>query len=146
MDNLGAIASRWADLLAESSALKSWCDEKYGKEPHVYLGLNLKAPPGEDECPVVIVLPVSTTLTDESWPNDAVISVMWSVKNSETEEQDNGVFILTGLLESEEFGREIWDVLYQDKTVIPQTIQFEVDPAGSFPQFPGSMEITVKYK
>ncbi len=82
MDNLGAIASRWADMLATSTALNAWCEEKYGQEPHVCLGLNLKAPPGEDECPVVIVLPVSTTLTDESWPNDAVISVMWSVKTA----------------------------------------------------------------
>ena len=146
MDNLGAIASRWATMLATSTALAAWCDEKYGSELTVFLGLNLKKPPTEDDCPCAIVLPESTQMTDETWPNDATISILWSVSNSETEEDDDGVQVMTGLVESEEFGREIWDVIYTDTTVTPQTVSFELDPAGSFPQFPGSMEITVKYK
>ena len=146
MDNLGAIAARWAGLLAASTTIAAWCDDHYGRELSVFLGLNLKKPPTEDECPCVIVLPESTQLTDESYPNDATISILWSVANSETDEDDNGVHVMTGLMESEEFGREIWDVLYQDDAVVPQSVSFELDPAGSFPQFPGSMEISAKYK
>lgn len=146
MDTLGAISTRWAAMLATSETLAAWTDEKCGKEPKIFLGLNLKKPPTEDDCPCVIVLPESTQMTDESYPNDATISILWSIANSETEEDDDGVQVMMGLLESEEFGREIWDVLYQDSTVKPQSVSFELDPAGSFPQFPGSMEISVKYK
>lgn len=146
MDNLGSIAERWAAMLATSASLKAWCGEKYGEDPTVYLGLNVKKPPSEADCPVVVVLPESTEMTNEGYPNDATITILWSVANEEQEEDDDGVRIMTGLSESEEFGREIWDVIQTDGTVYPQSVTFELDPAGSFPQFPGSMEIVIKYK
>jgi len=49
----------YAQALASSAAISSWCVAEYGQAHKVYMNFDRRNPPGENDCPYVAIYPVS---------------------------------------------------------------------------------------
>jgi len=47
------------DALTSNAALAAWCHGVYGRAPRVYVNIDLRDPPGEADCPYLLLTPVA---------------------------------------------------------------------------------------
>ncbi len=96
------ILNKIAEILAADAGIEAWCQEKYGKSPTIWLGVDEEHPPGADDMPSIVIY---TATRDEIEAN--VKTVQWSVHIgcvvSNSEIVANGkTRTFTGMLQSEE--------------------------------------------
>jgi hypothetical protein len=136
------ILGKIRDALKNSSAITTFCQTKYAKNPSIYIGFNAAKPPGIAECPVIVIFPGVKTEGEEIDEFNYGVTVAWSIANSATT-SSNGVTEFTGLLESSQLGQLIYDVLADMSVNSPiTTCDYTIDATMSHPQFPGRMDIT----
>ena len=56
--NINTLTSDFAEAVAADEAIKIWTQANYTADHRVYVGLDVRNPPGEDDCPYVVLYPV----------------------------------------------------------------------------------------
>ncbi len=139
------VARRYAAILDANVSLKGWSMSTFGKVPKIYVGVNLKKPPGADDCPAIVIIPQSVDAADVNAPPTGNILVGWNITNGETSEVGN-IVMLRGLEDAEAFAGRIFDILNEDSpTTTIISAQFQFDAVDAFPQFPGYMDLQIRY-
>ena len=54
---LKEILQKWCDVLSTDQDIIDYCMAKYGKAPTVFVGLDVRDSPGEEDCPLIVVFP-----------------------------------------------------------------------------------------
>lgn len=135
------IVVRWKEALAASQDIRDFCLTKYGKEPKIYVGLNRKKPPGEKDCPLIIIRPGAKIEGEDEKQFTYVISVGWGVV-SEVETISGNVIEMAGVNECDQLGQLIYETLVNVNPSYPvSSVNYETDPIEFFPQFVGEMQL-----
>jgi len=56
--NINTLTVDFAEAVAESDVIRAWCQIAYSSDHAVYAGMDARNPPGEDDCPYVVLYPV----------------------------------------------------------------------------------------
>ena len=64
--NINDLTEAFRDALKNNSALNSWCTSNYSQEAMIYVNLDLSDPPGETDCPYVVLYPVGKQVGERS--------------------------------------------------------------------------------
>jgi hypothetical protein len=58
-ETLKTTLETFKDALTASSALSTWCQAIYGRQLTVYVNMDARNPPGEADCPYILIRPVA---------------------------------------------------------------------------------------
>lgn len=137
------IVKKWRDKLAQSPEIVNYCQEKYGKAPTIYVGVNLKKPPTENDCPYIVILP-GASREGETEQNEYVVNIGWAIRNDRIITVGN-IQELAGIAEVSKFGELILDAVVEANPSYPVTqIITSIEPVEFFPQLVGEMELTIE--
>lgn len=138
------LLEEFAAALAGNEVLRGWCVDRFGREPRICLGINGKAPPTGKDCPLVIL---SDGIASEGNDQDEIGAVVieWSVSDDRISLR-RGAEICEGFLAAQTLGDLIWAALpdvTRDYKVSGRV--YELEGMEFFPQFPGRMEVSVRF-
>jgi hypothetical protein len=88
---LMTIITAWGKALGQNAEINAFCLSKYNKTPTIYVGINKKKPPTEDDCPYIVIRP-GVKEEGELDVYSYVISVGWAIKNENETRIDEGNF------------------------------------------------------
>lgn len=143
---LTSVLQAWRDVLKGSAEVKAWCQEKYGKDPKIFVGVNEKRPPKDTDCPFIVLMALPKTEGLENSPYTYSFLVGWSVLNKEITDID-GVIEYPGLYETDELGQMIWGLIQAASSEHPcSQMEYDInaDSMDLLPQFPGAMLIDIE--
>ena len=72
-----------AQGVAENAALRAWCQEHYGKDPVVFVGIDQKRPPSPSDVPFVAFSSSESTEKGLLSQGALLFDVIWGVANEE---------------------------------------------------------------
>jgi len=55
--NINTLIVNFSEALAQSATIKAWTQTNYTKDHWVFVGLDTRDPPGEDDCPYFVIYP-----------------------------------------------------------------------------------------
>ena len=142
---LSDLVLKWKEQLAASAAVGEFCLKKFGKKPHIFVGVDPANPPASTDCPYIIIRPVLKKEGNKRKQYRYTAAVSWSVVNS-VKTITNEITELAGLYDCDKLGQIILNALAQASPANPISYVKYRLPAGesnTFPQFEGSMEIKV---
>jgi hypothetical protein len=58
-ETLKTTLEAFKDALTGNAALATWCQAIYGRQVNVYVNRDMRNPPGEAECPYILIQPVA---------------------------------------------------------------------------------------
>lgn len=153
---LKTIAMLWRDIILNSDEIKTFCLEKYNKEPTIFVGVNGKKLPDKKYCPAIFILPgIKTEGADEdelsyglcvSWSIDQSKVIVDGIEKIWEEKLEGNTIEFLGTYETDDFGQLIYDTLQKNllnKGIFPiSRNEYNVESQMYFPQFPGFMVLT----
>jgi len=141
---LSDIISRWRDALQASQPIQNYCLSKYNKVPNIFVGINGKAPPTADNCPMIVIFPGAKSEGLELQEFTYKLPVGWTIlQNAVT--VTNNVTEYSGVAECDALGQLIYLELAQLSTDNPiSVVNYNIEPVAYYPRFPGRMDITLK--
>ncbi len=153
---LKIMARRWRDILKNSTRIRDFCVEKYGRRPTIFVGVNGRKLPDKRHGPAIFILP--GVKTEGLIPEFAhAIAVSWfivqekiSVDGVEQPWRENvtGELIeFLGAYEADDLGQIIYEVLAEElMDDYPITkAEYDIDTSPEyFPQWPGHMVLTTE--
>lgn len=138
------IASKWATALENNQPLTDWCMAKYGKAPKIYIGLPIKNPPGEKECPYIIIRP---GVSDEGTLKPEMLyslSVGWAVKGTVDGTSAGRITTADGVVECDEMKPLVLDAISAAGAWPISSAPVEIECAEFLPQVVGFAEIQLQ--
>lgn len=116
---------------------------RYGRAPTFYLGINVKDPPNEDNCPIVALYPLPESGGQEIHPWTHAVGVEWCVCNEGTR-VISGVTECLGLVDADELGQMILDIINADAEYVSNQVDYNISPVEKWPLFQGEMSIVAR--
>jgi hypothetical protein len=94
-----------AAAVASDPEIKTWCDVTYGQTHKVYKNADRRNPPGEDDCPFVILFPTGKTAGERRSRKNHRIEVDVCIHDDSTSFSDDiaGLISYAGVDRIEEF-------------------------------------------
>lgn len=136
------VMKKWRDILAADPAVKAFCLSKYGKEPMIFLGNDVRNSPEEDSCPYIMLLPgdkVEGMLKEYEYQ----ASIGWVIYQEEVTVTGN-VVEFNGLTEVDELGQLILKAVNEGGSVPFKRIDYDIDYMAMQPQYGGRMDIKIE--
>lgn len=135
------ILTVWRDAIKNSQPIIDFCLEKYNKLPTIFVGINFDAPPTDDDCPVIILMPGTKIEGQAITPFLYALSIGWSIYNEQTVVIDN-VVEYVGIQQCSQLGQLIYETIAQVRPDYPITkMTFEINALEMFPQIVGEMTL-----
>ena len=156
--NIYDIIDAWKDALKQSELIQSFCQERYGKVPAFFTGLNPRNAPDDDYCPYIVLMPGEKVEGVSEPTFTYAIGVAWAIYNNNVvidglqvpfdEHPESRDMEIIGLRECNELGQLIFETL-QECAISHgwpiSHIHFDVSPTEStFPQHAGVMIATTE--
>lgn len=143
---LSTIKDKWVNALANCSDIETFCQDNYGKSPTIFVGLNHKKAPPEEDYPLIILRPGAKKEGLSQDKNQYAISIGWGIINENIIENDE-VKELEGIDECDEFGQLIVEKLVEINPSYPLTeIDYEIEAVEFFPKIIGEMMLELEIK
>ena len=140
---LESIVKKWRDAIKNSTAISAFCTTKYRKSLSLFVGVNGKKPPTENDCPLIIIFPGSKVEGLGESEYQYMISVGWSILQPSVTVV-NGVSETTGTYETDELGQLIYAAIAEASLDYPIThIEYSIETNEFFPQFPGRIDAII---
>lgn len=141
---LSDILSKWLNALQASQPIQNFCSTQYNKVPNIFVGMNGKNPPTDNDCPMIILYPGSKSEGLELQKFTYKLAVNWTIYQSAVSVTNN-VTEFNGVTECDTLGQLIYLELAQLSPDNPiNVIRYNIEPVAYFPRFPGRMDITIK--
>ncbi len=141
------LTSNIVAALAVSPDLADWCDSKYGQEQTILLGVDYDNLPGEEQYPLVMVLPVSAK-TGPSLPNEEAVYLLTCAIIDPAELVRSGnQLVMHQLLDLENFRRLVLAAVEAADLCggNVEAVDIDHDPLEMLPIFSTNMIITIGY-
>lgn len=141
---LSDIMSKWRDALQASQPIQNFCMAQYNKAPSIFVGINGKQPPTENDCPLIILYPGTKAEGLELQEYTYNLAIGWTILQDAVTVTNN-VTEYHGITECDALGQLIYLELAQLSPDNPiGVVNYNIEPVAYFPRFPGRMDITVK--
>ncbi|WP_122630438.1 hypothetical protein [Lucifera butyrica] len=141
---LSDIISKWRDALQASQPIQNFCSSQYNKAPSIFVGINGKNPPTENDCPLIILYPGSKSEGLELQEYTYNLTVGWTILQAAATVTNN-VTEFRGVAECDTLGQLIYQELAQLSPDNPiSVVNYNIEPVAYFPRFPGRMDIIIK--
>lgn len=131
------------DAVHDDAATQAWCTTNYNRNHKVYVGIDVRNPPGKDHYPIVHIFPLSKSIGYELENQDHIIGVtcgiyepdMLSTGKTDAVEYEGIDHIeeFRKLIETAVAGTSMGELLINTLTIEYETIEF-------FPFFLATME------
>lgn len=142
--SMSAILLKMRDVLVGSTALTTWCNTEYNKDPAIFIGTDNNNPPAATNMPHIILLPGVKKEGLKKGMNVYCVNVSWGVTDANTTSTGN-VTEYNGLYNADAFGQLIWETLADYSTNYPASkVKYEVVGAAAVPLFKGTMTIKIR--
>ena len=143
MINTWDILNLFATTLAGTPEVDAWCQTNFSKDATIYLGFDVREPPGEESAPFIVLHPGPAQEGDEERQFSYVVMVDWGIV-AETTDNSGGVNSLTGLRLADEFGRIILNALRgANDNISLSSWTYSVEPVEFFPLILAGMVLTI---
>ncbi len=151
--DLWNLVEKWADIIENSESIKTYCQEKYGKDFKLYLGADPKEPPGAENAPYIMIIPGSKTegMNDDTftYTNFIHVCIVKGEKTADgetikhdTEYEKAKKFIVPGQKEIIEFSQLIYSELQANLQEHPiSKLDMDVIVGTTYPQFASLMTL-----
>jgi hypothetical protein len=143
MINVNDILELFATKLAASTALDAWCQTNFGKDLTIFLGVDVREPPGKAFAPFVVLQPGPAQEGDEVSMFSYQVTVDWCIVQEETTVTGN-VRRIKGLELCDDMGRLILDELRPASVnVTLSTWNYTVEQVEFFPMIMAGLDLTL---
>ena len=132
------------DAVHDDSDTQTWCTANYSRNHKVYVGIDMRNPPGDSDCPLVHLFPKAKISGYELDDQDHIIAAtpVLSNENTRTVAGKDNVVEMLGISHMETFRK------YVETAVVGATpsgmfiniLETEYDPIEFFPFFIAPME------
>ena len=141
---LSDIIGKWRNALTASESIQNYCETKFTRKPKIYVGVNGKSMPADEDCPLIILYPGSKKEGLELQEYTYTLTVGWVILQEGATTVDN-VIEYSGVAECDELGQ----LIYQELTGLSarnpiSAVDYSIEPVAYYPRFPGRMDITIK--
>jgi len=129
---LSEIANKWAIEISKKDIFDK-----------IFIGVDSRNPPGEDDCPFCVIRPVGFPTGQEVSLHKYILSVDFGIINDVCE-QNNNIYEYKGISQADEIGINIWNTLQGAIPEIALSIcDYEIESINFFPLIMGSLIITI---
>ncbi len=140
------IIERFKNAILAHEPLAAWCQDQFGKGLTLIIGMDQRNPPGETECPLIILTPEGPAIDGDA-PDGREhrypIGIRWGVVN-EGVIRDGNVITYPGQAQADRMGQLIWDALQAGcGDMLLPLAEPELEAIAYFPLIPGWMLVTV---
>jgi len=135
------------NAIAQDNSVISWCKEKYGKAPSVWIAVDERAAPAEDDYPVVGIVALEETSGESKTEKQFTVYLGVGVVQEEIEENTLATGSKTkthkGMIEAEHLRELVRDAIFRAKIM---TVDSEGESATEsfFPLFVSYQALTFK--
>ena len=137
------IMDRFATTLAGTAALDAWCQDKFGKDATIYVGFDVREPPGEADTPFIVIQPGAASEGDEMGVFSYIVTVDWGIV-VDTSTTTGQIKEMDGLKLSDELGRIILDALRgASSNVSLSSWTYTIEPVEFFPMILAGVSFTI---
>lgn len=141
---LSDIIGKWRNALTASESIQNYCTTKFTRKPKIYVGVNGKNMPADEDCPLIILYPGSKKEGLELQEYTYTLTVGWVILQEGTTTVNN-VIEYSGIAECDELGQLIYQELAGLSAKNPiSAVDYSIEPIAYYPRFPGRMDITIK--
>ena len=135
---------KWRDAIKNNAAISDFCMTNYGKSLTLYVGINGKKPPDDENCPLIIVFPGGKTEGISESEYHYTGSIGWSIIQSNVTKTENTTEN-DGIYEADALGQLILLTIAELNPSHPiNRVDYSFESNDFFPQFPGRMDITIE--
>jgi hypothetical protein len=139
---LTSIMQQWAVLLTNNTAIKNFCQEKYAKDPTVYLGYSVTQPLTVQNYPCIVVSPIAKKEGLEEQQYTYRVAIEWFIENETRNTVIPGIVKYVGLEEADTLGQLIWETVAEASPQSPVArLLYELKAMDLFPQISGLMTL-----
>lgn len=143
---LTSILTKWQTALLANDALNTFCLSKYGRKPHIYIGLDLRNPPADDDetqYPYIVLFPGPKTEGLNQTEYTYTPSVGWVLIQEAVTTGDNTT-TYDGIIEVDEMGQLILQAVAEANPDYPVTqVDFKATGLAFAPQYAGTADVTI---
>ena len=105
------LASRLADAIASSEALKTFCLQQFGRAHTTYLGIDTNNPPADSLVPWVAVIPTSEGKAETYDHDEKQLTIVTASYEDTATTSPAGVVQMPGYSSSFELASRVWTVI-----------------------------------
>lgn len=143
MINMRDILDRFATTLAGTAELDGWCQTHFGTDATIFVGFDVRDPPGKANVPFIILQPGAANEGDEMGQFTYIVTVDWCI-TSETSTTTGQVREMDGLKLIDELGRIIVEALRgASQNVVLSSWNYTIEPVEFFPMIMAGLDITL---
>lgn len=129
------VVDEWCNALSTNSDLIDFCAETFGKQPKVFVGLPVNAPPTANDCPYVIIFPGTKDEGEDNDENTYAFTVGLAVKARELPAIEGNVVRVQGLSELDQLAQLVLQTLDEwDPDCSISNVQGSMEPRAHWPQ------------
>ncbi len=89
--NINTLTTALRTAIDGSAALATWCSSNYGQDISIYVNLDLTDPPGESNCPYVVIYPVGKQVGEMVTPKRHNYEIICCIYDATSTTTDNVV-------------------------------------------------------
>lgn len=122
--------------LANDAAVDNWANLTYGQTHTTYVNIDIRNPPGEDDCPYIVFYPTSKTMGSKSARKQHRFDVICCIHDSESETNpESNIVEYKGVVRIWEFRKLVEDALdgMSIGNALIDLVEVEYDTMDSFP-------------
>ena len=98
------------DAFLRDHSIEQFCQDYFNKDPWIQIGIDEKNPPGEKDCPFIVLIPGPAHEGEETPEYVYTLNVLWALISKEIKKysylnEQKGLYLL------DEFGEIIWKTL-----------------------------------
>ena len=133
------------DALSQNSALTTWANATYSQQHKVYANVDVRTPPGEDDCPYVAFYPATKIVGDSAARKNHAFEFICCINDDTLATNDEtNVVEYAGVQRLETFRKLVEDAIsgMSIGNVALDMITIEYDTIESFPFMLAAMSIS----
>jgi len=140
---LYAVLEKMRDVLKNNAALEAYCQATYNTEISVYVGADMSNPPGDSDCPFVMLIGGGKSEGQEVGTDSFRVNVFGALMN-EDQETTGKVTEYTGVRQIDELMNLILSALEQTSVnVCMSVVDYEILDIEFFPMWLAAYDIRI---
>ena len=133
--------------IANDDAIRIWCETTYGNIHTVYTNLDERDPPGETNCPFVVVVPIRKYVGAQVGVKEHEFGIMCGIYDSTSRiRAESNIVEFEGVQNIEIFRKKVEDVIaaVDIGNAVIATLEVEYETIESFPYILSRMYLAIK--